>query len=169
MTITQRRHYYEKEQGNVIVRSWGCFPRSFQLVTVTRSHSLGSSAFEAFIVCKVVISNPTRISVCLSVCLSLARDSSENIKVVIINLGTVIGSGMLMHHVLIISTLTFIQGHTYLNHETNQCLIISETNKAMLITFAVKIVRLKLYMTIASPIKLTFIQGHKCVSNLTTF
>ena len=37
------------------------------------------------------------------------------------------------------------------------------------IKFAVKIVRLKFYMTIASPMTLTFIQGHKCVSNVTTF
>ena len=39
----------------------------------------------------------------------------------------------------------------------------------MPIGFAMKIVRLKVYMTIANPMTLTFIQGHKCVSNLTTF
>ena len=39
----------------------------------------------------------------------------------------------------------------------------------MPIQFAVKIVRLKVYMTIASPMTLTFIQGHTCVSALTTF
>ena len=39
----------------------------------------------------------------------------------------------------------------------------------MPIKFAVKIVRLKVYMTMASPMTLTIIQGHKCVSNLTTF
>ena len=70
-------------------------------------------------------------------------------------------SKMQMHHVLIILTLTFIQGHT---------LITSETIKAMPITFAVKVVRQqKVYMIIASPMTLTFIQGHKCVSNVTTF
>ena len=45
--------------------------------------------------------------------------------------------------------------------------IISVTVQAMAIKFAVKIVRLKVYMTIASPMTVTFIQGHKCVSNLT--
>ena len=39
----------------------------------------------------------------------------------------------------------------------------------MPIKFAVKIIRLKVHTTIAGPITLTFIQGHKCVSNLTTF
>ena len=40
----------------------------------------------------------------------------------------------------------------------------------MPITCAVKIVRLKVYsMTIASPMTLTLIQGHKFVSNLTIF
>ena len=63
----------------------------------------------------------------------------------------------------------FIQGHTYLNHESNTCLIISESIQAIPSTFAVKIVRLKMYMTIASLVTLTFIQGHTCVSNETTF
>ena len=36
----------------------------------------------------------------------------------------------------------------------------------MPIKFAVKVVRLKVHMTIASPIP--FIRGHSCVSNLTT-
>ena len=38
-----------------------------------------------------------------------------------------------------------------------------ETVQAMPIKLAVKIVRLKVYMTIASPMTLTFIQGHKCI------
>ena len=38
---------------------------------------------------------------------------------------------MVMHHMLIILTLTFIQGHTDLNHEKNKCLIISETIQAI--------------------------------------
>ena len=46
---------------------------------------------------------------CLSVCLSLTTDSPETIKV-IIKLGTVIVSDMTMHHMLIILTVTFIQG-----------------------------------------------------------
>ena len=78
------------------------------------------------------------VRVCVSV--SLASDSSESIKVIIIKLGMVTASDMLMHHVLIILTLTVIQGHTYLNHETNKCMIISETVQAMPIKFDVKIV-----------------------------
>ena len=69
----------------------------------------------------------------------------------------------------IILTLTFIQGHTDLNHENNKWFIISETVHPMRINIVVKIIRLKVYMTIASPITLTFIQGHKWVSNVTTF
>ena len=42
-------------------------------------------------------------------------------------------------YVLIILTVTFIQGHTDLNHENNKWLIISETIQAMPIKFAVKI------------------------------
>ena len=88
---------------------------------------------------------------------------------IILKLGTVTVSVTRMHHMLIILTLTFIQSHTDRKHENNKCLIISETNQAMPITFAVKIVRLKVYMTTTSPMTVTFIQGHKCVSNVTTF
>ena len=52
----------------------------------------------------------------MCVCLTLASNSSETIKVI---------------HVLIILTLTFIQGHTDLNNENTKCLIISETVQAM--------------------------------------
>ena len=50
--------------------------------------------------------------VCIFVCVSFASDSSETIEVIIMKLGTVTASDMRMHHVLIILTLTFIQGHT---------------------------------------------------------
>ena len=73
-----------------------------------------------------------------------------------------------MHHVLIILTLTFIQGHIDLKHEHNTGSN-SEPVQTMPIKFAVKVVRLKVYMTIASQIVLTFVQGHKHVSHLTTF
>ena len=74
-----------------------------------------------------------------------------------------------MNHVLIILTLTFILGHTDLNHENITCLIISETIQAMHIKFAVRLVRLTAYMTIASLMTLAFIEGHKRVSNVPTF
>ena len=35
--------------------------------------------------------------------------------------------------------------------------------------FAVKIVGLRVYMTIASPMTLASIEGHRCASNLGTF
>ena len=91
---------------------------------------------------------------------SLASDSSETIAVIIIKLGSVTASDMGMHRVFIILTLTFIQGHTDRNHENNKCLIIPETVQAMPIKLAVKIVRLKVYMTIISPMTLTFTEGH---------
>ena len=50
--------------------------------------------------------------------MSVASDSSETVKV-IIKLGAVPASDMVMHHVLIILTVTFLQGHTDLNHEAN--------------------------------------------------
>ena len=95
-------------------------------------------------------------------CMCPLQAIPQKMLVIIVKLGTVT-SNMGMHHVLIILTLTFIQGHTDLNHKNNKCLIISKTIQAMPINFAVKIIQLKVYMN------LTFIQGHKCVSNLTTF
>ena len=53
----------------------------------------------------------TTLSVFVCICLSLTSDSSETIEVIIIKLGTVTTSDMRMHHMLIILTLTFIQGH----------------------------------------------------------
>ena len=68
-----------------------------------------------------------------------------------------------MHLVFIILTLTFIQGHTDRNRDNNKCFDYFRNY------VAVKIVRLKVCMTIASPMTWTFIQGHKYASNLTTF
>ena len=96
----------------------------------------------------------------------VASDSSDTIEDIIIKLSTVSAPDMVMHHVLMILTLTSTQGRINLNHDNNKCLIISEIIQA--ITFAVKIVRLKVYMTIAHSITLT-LQGHKCASNWTTF
>ena len=76
---------------------------------------------------------------------------------------------MRIHHVLIILILTFIQGHTDLNHENNKCLIISETFQAMPIKSAVKIVQLEVYIIFSILMTLTFSQGHNCVSNQTHF
>ena len=81
--------------------------------------------------------------------MSLANDSSKTFKVIIIKVGTVTASDMRMHHVLTILTLTFIQGHTDQTHESNKCLIITETIQAMPIKYAVKTVRLRVHITIA--------------------
>ena len=51
---------------------------------------------------------------------SHASDSSETVEILIVKLGTVTASDVRMHHVLIILTLTFIQGHTDQNHENNK-------------------------------------------------
>ena len=63
------------------------------------------------------------LSLCVgvSVCVSLASNSLETIEVIIIKLGTVTASDMVMHHVLIILTLTCIQCHTDLNRENKKC------------------------------------------------
>ena len=105
----------------------------------------------------------------VSRCESLANDSLETIEVIIVNLGMVTASDMGMRNILIIMTLTFIQGHADLNHENNKCLIISETIQAIPIKFAGKTVRLKAYINIASPMTLLFTQGPNCASNLTFF
>ena len=77
---------------------------------------------------------------------SFASDSSQSIEVIIIKLGMVTALDMIMHHMLIILTLTYIQGHTDLNHENNKGLVISKTVQAIAIGFAVKIVRIKVYI-----------------------
>ena len=86
------------------------------------------------------------LSVCLTDCLSLASDSSETIEIIVINLGMVTDSDMVVRHVFIILTLTFIQGHIYLSHKNHTCSIISETVQAIRISFAAKIIQLKGYI-----------------------
>ena len=54
------------------------------------------------------------------------RRKTINVIIIKLSVPTVTASYMRMHHVLIILTLTFIQGHTYLDHENNKCSIISE-------------------------------------------
>ena len=74
--------------------------------------------------------------------MSLASDSSETFEVIIIKFGMVIASDMLMHHVLILLTWTFIQAHTA--HGNKKTADNFKTNvQASPIKFAVKIVRLK--------------------------
>ena len=77
------------------------------------------------------------VCVCVSVCPSKAIPRKLLKSVIIIKFGTVTATDMIMHHVLIISTLTFIQGHTYIILKYS---IISESSQAMPIMSAVKIV-----------------------------
>ena len=109
--------------------------------------------------------------VCLYVCVcpSQLSDSSETIEVIIIKLGTMTASDMGMHHVFFILTLTFIQGHTDLNHENNKLSIVSQTFQAVFVIFGVNIVRLRVYIIVASSMTLTFTEGYNCVSNLPIF
>ena len=68
---------------------------------------------------------------------------------------------MRMHYVLIILALTFIQGHTDLNGETNKCSIILETVQAMVCHVCCEDSPTKgLYFL--SSINLPFIQGPDC-------
>ena len=99
--------------------------------------------------------------------MSLASNSSETINVIIMQFGTVTASDKIMHQVLMILTLTFIQGHTYVNHESDKCSIISECVKAMPIKFAVKVVQLKVHIFVLSSMTLLFNQRHTCASILT--
>ena len=83
------------------------------------------------------------VHACVRVCLSVASHISQTSQAIAITFDTVTASATKMHHVLIILTLIFIQGHTDLNHEHSNCLIISKTLQAMPTMFAVKIVRLR--------------------------
>ena len=109
-----------------------------------------------------------RACVCVCVCVvSLASDFSEIIEVIIVKCGTVTASDMVMHHVLIILTSTFIQGHIDVTHDNNKCSIVSSTVQAIPIRFAVTIVRPKVYIIFSCLTTLLFTQGHNCVSILT--
>ena len=57
----------------------------------------------------------------------VASHVSETGKAIAIKVDKVTVSVTGMHHVLIILTLTYIQGHADSNHENNKGLIISET------------------------------------------
>ena len=69
------------------------------------------------IIIVIIIINIIIIKLCVYNYVSLTSDSSEPAEDIIVRLGTVTVSDMGMHHMLIILTLTFIQGHTDLNHE----------------------------------------------------
>ena len=76
---------------------------------------------------------------CVCVCVSVASHISEVSEAITIKFDMVTASITRMHYMLIILTLTIIQGYRHLNHENNKCLIISETVQAMPIKFAMNI------------------------------
>ena len=98
------------------------------------------------------------VCVCLSVCLSSASHISETNTVIAVKFDFVTVSVRECITYQFGFILTFTQGHTHLNNENNKfyCSIISGTIQEMPIRFAVKIVRLRVYMIVASPIALTF-------------
>ena len=79
----------------------------------------------------------------------------------------VTASDMVMHHVLVILTLAFIQGHTGVNHDTNKCSISSETVEAIPIKLAVKIVRPKVYIIFSQSDDLALYSRSELRLNLT--
>ena len=87
------------------------------------------------------------MSLCVFVC-PLQAIPQKPFKSPCVKLGRVTASDMRMHRVLILLTLTFIRGHPDRNHENNKCLTISKSIQAMPIKFAVKVVRLKVYIYI---------------------
>ena len=97
-------------------------------------------------VCVVCVCVCVCVCACVRACVSLASDSSEIIEVIIITLGTVTASDMLMHHNANASRVNYSFKVAHLNQEYDASLIISETIQAMPTRFAVKIVRLKVYI-----------------------
>ena len=61
---------------------------------------------------RLTYARSSSLSVCLSVCLSVASHISETSEAIAFYFDTVTASVTRMHHVLIILTLAFIQGHT---------------------------------------------------------
>ena len=98
---------------------------------------------------------------CVCVCVSIASDFSETIKV--------INMARWLHRVLNILTLTYIQCHTDLYHENNKCQIISETVQAMHTKLYVKRVRPQVYniLSQSDDLALSSIKLTTAVSNLT--
>ena len=93
---------------------------------ITQSVQLSSTCFQSrkqlltkFTIDEAKVGLSVRVCACVSVCVSLASDSSETINVIIIKRGTMTASDMIMHHVFII---WIILGYIDLNHENNQCL-----------------------------------------------
>ena len=55
----------------------------------------------------------------MCVCVCVPRKRFLTVEVIIIKLGMVTAAGMVMHHVLIVLMLTFIQGDTDLNYQSD--------------------------------------------------
>ena len=126
-----------------------------------------------------------RVSVCVCVymqarvCVSLASDCLETIEVIIIKLGTVTASesDIRMHHVLMILTLTFIQGQRGLNRENNKMFdyfrnLSSNTHQVCpedSLTKCLLYILIYELKSLLSLMTLLFTQSHNCISNETNF
>ena len=103
--------------SNRTLAHWTCDYPGFVLLLFSKSEDFDKVKHRQARVCVCVcVGGGVHMCgfVCLSVCFSLANDSSETIDV-IIKLDTVTVSDMTMHHVLIKLTLNFIRADTYLN------------------------------------------------------
>ena len=73
------------------------------------------------------------VCVCVCVCPSVAHNISERSEAIAIKFDPVTASVTRTHHMLIILTLTFIQGHTDVNHEMcSSKLLRSKTSKCVI-------------------------------------
>ena len=99
-------------------RKWS----SYQIIIVHRVKCLkqlyrlfGDTVQQVLLFVNFNLDDPSvSVSVCLCVCVCVCvpvSDSSKTIEVIFVKLGTVSTSDMRMHHMLIILTLAFIQGH----------------------------------------------------------
>ena len=129
-----------------------------------------------FFVCKANFDAENRdrtCRTCLCVCVRAFKwcpsqaviPQSRTVEITIVKLGTVTASYVRMHHVLIILTLTFIQGHTYLSHVMKMINVYFKNYSSNDHHVRCEDSPTKgLIVTTASPMTLTFIQDHKCAS-----
>ena len=106
--MRKRWKYAEKEEDPISNKNIHCSAVLFIIATcnVDNPGSLCVSVCTRMCVCVYV-------RVCVCVCVSVSQAIPQNLlEVIIIKLGMVTPSDMVMHHMLIILTLTFIQGYT---------------------------------------------------------
>ena len=101
-------------------------------------------------------------------CLSVASHISDTSEAIAVTFDTVAASVMRLHRVLIILTLTFIQGHTDSNHENNKCDYFRKCSSSNPHQVCCEDRPTKGLHDQCQSDDLD-LQGHKCVSNWSTF